>query len=76
MFLAFIEFRPFRFLLFVLGFGLLRAAAHGDPRAVVICSACAVLLWWRSLLDAARQVREAAYEVRVLVEWAWGRLFG
>ncbi len=70
-----IEFRPIRFLLFVLVFGLLRGAAHGDLQAIVICGVCAGLLWWRPLLDAARQVREAVYEVRVTVQWAWGRLF-
>lgn len=70
-----IEFRPLRYLLLALIVGVLRGAAHGDWQALVILSVCAVLLWWRPLLDAVWQVREAAYEVCVFVEWAWGRLF-
>ncbi len=71
----FIDFHLIRFLLFILGFGLLRGAAHGDPQAIVICGVCAGLLWRRPLLDAARQVRDAVYLVVCTVEWAWGRLF-
>jgi len=70
-----IDFHLIRFLLFILGFGLLRGAAHGDPQAIVICGVCAGLLWRRPLLDAARQVRDAVYLVVCTVEWAWSRLF-
>lgn len=70
-----IEFRPLRYLLLVLIVGVLRGAAHGDWQALVILSMCVVLLWWRPLLDAVRQMQEAAYKVRVFVEWAWGWLF-
>ncbi len=70
-----VEFRPFRYVLFVLVVGLLRGAANGDWQALVILSVCVLLLWWGPLLDAVRDVQEAAYEARMFVEWAWGRLF-
>ena len=70
-----IEFRPLRYLLFIFVLGVLRGAANGDWQALVILSACSVLLWWPSLLDAVRDLREAAYQVGLFVEWAWGRLF-
>ena len=47
-----IEFRPIRYLLLVLSFGVLRGAAHGDWQALVILSVCVLLLWWQPLLDA------------------------
>ena len=75
MLLFIVEFRPLRYLLLVLVVGVLRGAAHGDWQALVILLVCAVLLWWRSLLDAVRWVREAAYQTGVFIEWAWGRLF-
>ena len=58
-----IEFRPIRYLLLVLTFGIFRGAAHGDWQAWVIFAVCAVLLWGHLLLDAARQVRDAAEEI-------------
>ena len=70
-----VEFRPLRYLLFVLVVGVLRGAANGDWQALVILSVCVLLLWWGPLLDAVRDVREAAYQARAFVEWAWGRLF-
>ena len=70
-----IEFRPIRYLLFVLMFGILRGAAHGDWQAWVILTVCVVFLWGHLLLDAVRDVQEAAYQARMFVEWAWGRLF-
>ena len=70
-----IEFRPVRYLLLALTFGILRGAAHGDWQAWVILSVCAVLLWGHLLLDAARQLWEAAGEACMFVAWAWSRLF-
>ena len=70
-----IEFRPLRCLLLVLVLGVLRGAAHGDWQALVILSVCAVLLWWREMLDAARALQEAVYQARLWAGWAWGRLF-
>lgn len=49
-----IEFRPIRYLLFVLMFGILQGAAHGDLQAWVILSVCVVLLWRHLLLEALR----------------------
>jgi len=71
-----VEFRPLRYLLLVLVVGVLRGAAHGDWQALVILSVCVVLLWWRDLLDAVRDVREELYQARLWLEWTWGRLFG
>ncbi len=71
-----IEFRPLRCLLLVLVVGVLRGAANGDWQALVILSVCVVLLWWRDLLDAVRDVREELYQARLWLEWTWGRLFG
>lgn len=56
-----IEFRPLRYLLLALVVGVLRGAANGDWQALVILSVCVVLLWWRDLLDAVRDVREGLY---------------
>ncbi len=70
-----IEFRPLRYLLLVLVVGVLRGAANGDWQALVILSVCVVLLWWRDLLDAVRDVREGLYQARLWLEWTWGRLF-
>ena len=70
-----IEFRPLRYLLFIFVLGVLRGAANGDWQAWVILSVCVVLLWGHSLLDAVRDLREAAHQVGLFVEWAWGRLF-
>ncbi len=71
-----VEFRPLRYLLFVLVVGVLRGAANGDWQALVILSVCVVLLWGRDLLDAVRDVREGLYQACVWLEWTWGRLFG
>lgn len=71
-----LEFRPLRYLLLVLVVGVLRGAANGDWQALVILSVCALLLWWRDLLDAARDVREKLYQAHLWLEWAWGRLLG
>lgn len=65
-----VEFRPVRYLLLVLTFGILQGAAHGYWQAWVILSAGAVLLWWHLLLDAARQLWEAADEACMFVAWA------
>ena len=70
-----IEFRPLRYLLLVLLVGVLRGAVNGDWQALVILTVCVLLLWWHPLLDAVRDLREAAYQVGLFVEWAWGRLF-
>ena len=69
-----IEFRPLRYLLLFLVVGVLRGAANGDWQALVILSVCVVLLWWRDLLDTARQLREAAHQAGIFAECAWGRL--
>jgi hypothetical protein len=71
-----IEFRPLRYLLLVLVVGGVRGAANGDWQALVILSVCVVLLWWRDLLDAVRDVREGLYQAPLWLEWTWGRLFG
>ena len=68
--------RPIRYLLFVLMFGILRGAAHGDWQAWVILTVCAALLWGHLLPDAVRQLQEAVHQARMFMEWAWGRLFG
>ncbi len=70
-----VEFRPVRYLLFILMFGILRGAAHGDWQAWVILSVAVVLLWGHLLLDAVRQVRDAVDEVRWFAAGVWGRLF-
>ena len=59
-----IEFRPIRYLLFVLMFGIFRGAAHGDWQAWVILTVCVVLLWGHLLLDALQDLREVVEEVR------------
>ncbi len=69
-----IEFRPIRYLLLVLVFSVLRGAAHGDWQALVILSACVLLLWWHPLLEAIRDLGEGLYQARLWLEWAWGRL--
>ena len=71
-----VEFRPLRYLLLVLVVGVLRGVANGDWQALVILSVCVVLLWGHSLLDAVEQVREAIYQARLWMEWAWGKLRG
>ncbi len=68
-----VEFRPLRYLLLVLVVGVLRGAANGDWQALVILSVCVVLLWWRPLLDAVRDVQEGLYQARIWLEWTWGR---
>ena len=70
-----IEFRPIRYLLFVLMFGILRGAAHGDWQAWVILSVCVVFLWGHLLLDAVRQARDAVEEVQWFLAGVWDRLF-
>ena len=64
-----IEFRPIRYLLFVLMFGILRGAAHGDWQAWVILSVGFVLMWANLLLDALRQVWETVNEACMFVAW-------
>ena len=73
-----IEFRPIRYLLFVLMFAIFRGAAHGDWQAWVILSPGVVLLWGHLLLDALRQVWEAVDEACMFVAWplVTGRSYG
>ena len=71
-----IEFRPIRYLLIILMFGILRGAAHGDWQAWIILTVCVVFLWGHLLLDAVRQMWEIAEEACEYVTWAWGKLRG
>ena len=70
-----IELRPVRYLLFILMFGILRGAAHGDWQAWVILTVSVVLLWGYLLLDVVPQAREATEEVCWFAAGVWDRLF-
>jgi short subunit fatty acids transporter len=61
-----IESRPPRYLFFVFSLGILLDAKHGNAYGVAIAAIYFGLLLWRSLLDAARQLREAAHQASVI----------
>ena len=54
--------------------GVHHCALLQRPCALVILSVCVVLLWWRPLLDAVRQVQEAIHQAGVIAGWAWEKL--
>ena len=62
-----IEFHPLQTLF---SLGILLGARHGDARGIDAAAVYFGLLFWRPLLDAVQQVREAAYQAGVIATWA------